>query len=330
MSPCRDWPFKVGDKKHALRIISYPDLKIDIYIMEYLDRWFEYEKNFNAEPSLRWHVEMTDIPIITIAVYLAIVFGVPKILKKPLPLKSVFAVWNLGLSVFSIIGVTRVVPHLYNTIQKRGFEYSICETPMNWYAHGPVGLWMMLFIYSKIPELCDTFFLVLRGKKVIFLHWFHHVTVLLYCWHAYHTKIASGIWFAAMNYSVHSVMYFYYFMANIGCYHIVRPFAILITIGQISQMVGGLTVLLNARRISQGGRFCDNDAANVRLGLAMYFSYFLLFCFLFYEKYMVKKINQSIPQGCVDDIAKVDTSGMFRSDQNASSTDLKALDKKKK
>ena len=90
-----------------------------------------------------------------------------------------------------------------------------------------------------------------------------------------------------MNYSVHSVMYFYYFMANIGYFKLVRPFAIIITFGQIAQMVGGLTVLLNARKIAGEGRFCDNDAANIRLGLAMYFSYFVLFCILFNEKYVV-------------------------------------------
>jgi elongation of very long chain fatty acids protein 6 len=33
-----------------------------------------------------------------------------------------------------------------------------------------------LFIYSKIPELMDTVFLVLQKKRVIFLAWFHHTT----------------------------------------------------------------------------------------------------------------------------------------------------------
>ena len=148
--------------------------------MEHLENFYEWERNFKADAFLKWHSEMTDIPIITIAVYLAIIFGVPKILSKPLPLKKVFAVWNLGLSIFSICGASRVVPFLFEAFQKNGFEYTICKTPTQWYSSGPVGVWMMFFIYSKIPELCDTFFLVLRGKNVIFLHWFHHVTVLLY------------------------------------------------------------------------------------------------------------------------------------------------------
>ena len=148
--------------------------------MEYLNDFQEWEKNFKADAFLKWHSEMTDIPIITIALYLTIIFGVPKILSRPLELKKLFAVWNLGLSIFSICGASRVVPFLYDAYMKHGFEYTICKTPTQWYSSGPVGVWMMFFIYSKIPELCDTFFLVLRGKKVIFLHWFHHVTVLLY------------------------------------------------------------------------------------------------------------------------------------------------------
>ena len=71
-----------------------------------------------------------------------------------------------------------------------------CTDPAEWYLIGPTGLWVGLFIFSKLPELFDTAFLVLQKKKVIFLHWFHHTTVLLYCWHAYHNRIGPGIWCA--------------------------------------------------------------------------------------------------------------------------------------
>lgn len=42
----------------------------------------------------------------------------------------------------------------------------------------------------QVPELVDTLFIVLRKKPLIFLHWYHHITVLLFCWHAFATLSA--------------------------------------------------------------------------------------------------------------------------------------------
>ena len=55
----------------------------------------------------------------------------------------------------------------------------------------------------QIPELGDTVFVVLRKKPLIFLHWYHHVTVLLYCWHSYYEQTTYGLYFICMNYTVH-------------------------------------------------------------------------------------------------------------------------------
>ena len=58
---------------------------------------------------------------------------------------------------------------------------------------------------------------MLAKRRLIFLHWWHHATVLLYCWHSYGTQIATGLWFATMNYFVHALMYAYY-----GCMGVER------------------------------------------------------------------------------------------------------------
>jgi hypothetical protein len=172
---------------------------------------------------------------------------------------------------------------------EHGFTYTTCHDANKWYLNGRCGFWVTCFIFSKVPELVDTVFLVLQKKPVIFLHWFHHVTVLLYCWHAFVAGTATGLWYATVNFCVHSVMYFYYFMSISGgsLRQMARPFAPFITTFQLLQMVlgGGVTVYA-AYQHNQDADSCVVNAMNMRLGLAMYGSYFILFATLFYNLYL--------------------------------------------
>jgi len=182
--------------------------------MEYYEQFKATEASFKYLNIIDFHRNHPEIPIIAVSCYLMLVFIVPRFIteKNKFNLKPYFAGWNLFLSIFSALGAYNTVPHMYNALQEHGFVYTICHNPLEWYSAGASGFWLTLFIYSKLPELTDTVFLVLQNKKVIFLHWYHHCTVLLYCWHAYDTTISAGLWFCVMNYSVHTVMYFYYFL----------------------------------------------------------------------------------------------------------------------
>ena len=62
---------------------------------------------------------------------------------------------------------------------------------------------------SPLP-LGDTLFIILRKQQLIFLHWYHHITVLIYVWYSYMDHTAPGQWFLVMNYTVHALMYTYY------------------------------------------------------------------------------------------------------------------------
>ncbi len=65
-------------------------------------------------------------------------------------------------------------------------------------------------------EFGDTVFIVLRKRPVIILHWYHHTTVLVFCWHSYRELTSMARWFVAVNYAVHSCMYTYYAVRAAG------------------------------------------------------------------------------------------------------------------
>lgn len=127
-------------------------------------------------------------------------------------------------------------------------------------------------------------FIVLRKQRLIFLHWYHHITVLLYSWFSYRDQVAGAGWFMTMNYTVHAFMYSYYTARAAGLW-VPRPFAMMITIAQILQMAMGLTVLgLVYHWMDE--EHCQSSMDNITWGSLMYFSYLILFAIFFYDSYL--------------------------------------------
>lgn len=148
------------------------------------------------------------------------------------------------------------------------------------------GFWTWLFVLSKLPELGDTIFIVLRKQPLIFLHWYHHITVLMYSWFSYTEYTASARWFIVMNYCVHSLMYSYYALRAMR-FHPPRFISMLITTLQLTQMVIGCAINVWAHSFIQTpGRSCNISPMNIKLSIAMYFSYFVLFARFFYVTYL--------------------------------------------
>ncbi|KAF4657254.1 hypothetical protein FOZ61_006394 [Perkinsus olseni] len=201
-------------------------------------------------------------------------------LKKPL------ALWNLFLAIFSFIGVTRTVPLLLGGIWYNGPLYFVCRNASASYGTGPAGLWISLFMYSKYFELIDTAFLVLRKRNVNFLHWFHHATVLLYCWHAGAYEQPTGIFFATMNYMVHSIMYFYYFLSSVG--HKAK-WGLTVTILQITQMFAGMFIVAVHYYSISHVTNCDGAYEDLVAAFLMYTAYMLLFVQFFVGRYVAPK-----------------------------------------
>ncbi|KPA77256.1 putative mitochondrial fatty acid elongase [Leptomonas pyrrhocoris] len=232
-----------------------------------------------------------DVMVYFEVLYVLMVFLGPKAMenREPYQLKALVAVWNLFLSLFSFCGTVGVGTLLIFLLQDRGMYETTCWFDKNYVYDGELSFWLMAFLLSKIPEMVDTLFLVLTKKPIIFLHWYHHLTVAVFCWYAGLSLIPSGLWFAGMNYAVHSIMYLYYFLCSLGLRRFIRPVAPLITGAQLLQMVIGTAVVLYTFYYSYfTEEGCGVDRRTIRMGLGMYGSYFALFATLFIHLYMSK------------------------------------------
>lgn len=199
--------------------------------------------------------------------------------------------WNLGLAIFSVTGAIRVWPEFLYAVKEKGIVYSVCD---NSYAYGITGFWVYMFIMSKLPELVDTIFIVFRKQKLIFLHWYHHATVLIYCWYSYSDFSATGRWFMTMNYFVHGLMYSYY-----ACKAMRLPVPLfiskIITTSQIVQMILGCYVnwIAYETKMYQPETQCNISYQNIYSSFVMYLSYFALFFNFFLNVYVFSSKSKS-------------------------------------
>ena len=253
--------------------------------------YFDAEKSYNPLSVLHWMQAHPFVPISACLLYgIFIVLGTKYFsTREPWNWRGQMALWNFGLSLFSFIGMARTAPQLFYNLSTLSLRDNLCIDPQITYGSGSTGLWVQLFVLSKFPELIDTFFIVIHKKKLIFLHWYHHVTVLLYCWHSYVTTSPSGLFFVAMNYSVHAIMYGYYFLMAMK----MKPKwfnPIIVTVAQISQMFVGVAVtLIAAYYYKYEENDCQIQKENNVAAFIMYVSYLFLFLQFFIGRYFKDK-----------------------------------------
>lgn len=224
--------------------------------------------------------------------YLLLIYIGTAIMKdrKPFDLRRALCMWSTGLAVFSGYACIKIFPLLWNLIRLGGFEYSVCDTT---YLVGStsMGIWAFLFPFSKLPELFDTLFIVLRKTKLSFLHYYHHFSVFIYCWYSYAFPISTGVWFGTVNFFVHSVMYSYYAIKASGRYP-PRWVAKAITTLQLSQMFFGIFLNYTAFSAFLRGKVCAMDWFTIAISIFFYVTYAILFANFYYWTYIKKKVTK--------------------------------------
>ncbi|XP_037791753.1 elongation of very long chain fatty acids protein 6-like [Penaeus monodon] len=274
---------------------------------------FKFEEDFDTLEKRRWMRENWMMCFYYIGAYMIVIYGGQLYMQtRPrFELRIPLFMWNVFLAVFSIWGAYRSAPELLYVLNNHGFHYSVCIPGPSLYLHPHKysktcedtfdqicfldnrvgGFWNWMFTLSKVPELGDTVFIVLRKQPLIFLHWYHHVTVLLYAWYSYSDYIATARWFVCMNYLVHSVMYSYYALKALK-FRVPRWISMGITTAQLAQMVMGAAVNIWAYQVKQAGNECHVSYDNIKISLLMYISYFVLFAHFFCRAYVVKSDKQ--------------------------------------
>ncbi|NXH51367.1 ELOV6 protein, partial [Rhabdornis inornatus] len=202
-----------------------------------------FEKNFNHLAARKWMEENWQKSFIFGIIYLILIFGIQHFMKerRPFNLRAALVLWSFSLTLFSIIAACRVWKQVAFLLLNKGFKQSVCSRSL--YVHPVSKLWMFLFALSKLVELGDTLFIVLRKKKLIFLHWYHHFLTVIVSWYSYKIMAVGMGWSTALNLSIHSVVYAYYTVTAMG-FRVPRPIMMLITTSQIVQMTGFVIIII--------------------------------------------------------------------------------------
>lgn len=249
---------------------------------------FDFEKNFDHAAKIGWFQRYWSSAFVFSAVYLVLIFGGQRFMKnRPrFELRLPLTLWSLTLAIYSWYCVFRSWGEFLHILRTYGWHATACD-PICFTSIS--GFWAWTFSLSKLAELSDTAFIVLRKQKLIFLHWYHHITVLIYAWYSFGQCVAPGRYFVGVNCNVHAVMYSYYAAKAAKLFRIPRYVNIFITAFQTTQMFVGIMVNYYALRVLNAGGECSTNYRNIGVSFLMYLSYFILFLHFFYKAYFVRR-----------------------------------------
>lgn len=156
-------------------------------------------------------------PVTIVITYLLLVWLVPKVMRsrEAFKLTTLLVIYNAALTLLNLY----ICVELLVSIVDAGYSYSCQEFSMS-YEPKEMRIASVLwwFYFSKIVELFDTIFFLLRKKnnQVTYLHVYHHTTMVGLWWIGLKWVAGGQSFFSAtLNSMVHVFMYTYYGMSAV-------------------------------------------------------------------------------------------------------------------
>lgn len=233
------------------------------------------------------------LSIIGFYIYFVVSIG-PKLMAKqePFKLNKLLLVYNGALASANLW-----LFHQGLIVSNYGRDTWGCGQNGGDTSHSPTrGIYLgYLFFLTKLIELLDTVFFVLRKKanQITFLHVFHHSLVPFFCWLG--IKLAPGGsngFFPLINSFIHVIMYIYYALSTLGP----RVHAYLWWKKHLTslQMVQFVLVMINAAyTFSQ--KDCKFPIMFLYLQASVAFIFLALFS-MFYRNAYIQNKHRSIQQ----------------------------------
>ncbi|KAI6190625.1 Fatty acid elongation protein 3, protein [Aphelenchoides bicaudatus] len=199
-------------------------------------------------------------------------------------LRYLSVIWNGFNCITSLLMFCALLPEFLTSLSN-GYHYTVCKQGTA-YSGRYSGLAMYAFCLSKIWELGDTVLLAMRGRKIIFLHSFHHCIVMIQVCFTYYTAGSMARLGTVMNSGVHSIMYFYFAVQNVAPG--IRCIASTITVLQMSQFVVACTGMVSLVGYVLSGHQCDTQYEMIAMHFAIYLIFLALFLKFFFNSYLSK------------------------------------------
>ncbi|KAI8142331.1 GNS1/SUR4 family-domain-containing protein [Fennellomyces sp. T-0311] len=262
------------------------DRPFGVYLYDYFDQAYKavMGKSATEFAFVEGETPFSTIPEVVVGclTYFMVIFGGQLLLRDALPFhpKAIFQLHNLLLTLVSGAILLLLIEQLVPQLARHGLYWTICSADAWTEKH---ELLYYLNYLVKYWELIDTVFLVMKKKKLEFLHVFHHSMTMILCYTQLVGRTTVSWVPITLNLTVHVLMYYYYFRTASGAKIWWKKY---LTTMQIIQFVIDLVVIYSCTYTFYADKYaphlpnfgtCSGGEGAAWFGCALLSSYLFLF-----------------------------------------------------